>query len=176
MRPEDTFVSQPVRSLQTMLRVLGLDDERYIILIPDGIYGADTIRAVTQFQRLNGIPSTGITDQATWDAIVDNYEIARIRQEKATHIEVLLEPGQTFELNDRDPHIYLVQSMLTHLSDNYATIPRPGHSGILDAKTSNSLEAFQKLTDLPINGKLDRLTWNQLSRYFSLSLHKNSRK
>lgn len=172
MRPDASFINQPIRSLQTMLRVLSLDDDRYILIIPDGIYGTDTIRAVTQFQRINGLPVTGITDQLTWDTITDRYEAARIRQEKATYIEVLLEPGQVFEFNDRNPHIYLLQSMLTHLSDVTPAIPRPGHSGVLDAPTATSLEAFQRLTDLPITGKADRLTWDRLSRHFTSSVHK----
>ena len=175
MRPNESFINQPIRSLQTMLRVLSLDDNRYLPIIPDGIYGTDTIRAVTQFQRMNGIPPTGITDQRTWDAIADIYEVARIRQEKPIYVEVLLNPGQVFQLQDADPHIYLIQSMLTHLSDIYPTIPAPGHSGILDSKTANSLEAFQRLTNLPVTGKADRLTWDHLSRHFTLSAHKKIR-
>ena len=175
MRPNESFINQPIRSLQTMLRVLSLDDDRYIRIVPDGIYGTDTIRAVTQFQRLNGIPATGITDQRTWDAIADIYEVARIRQEKPIYVEVLLNPGQEFELRDQDPHIYLIQSMLTHLSDIYPNIPAPGHTGILDSQTANSLEAFQRLTNLPVTGKVDRLTWELLSRHFTLSVHKKNR-
>ena len=53
MRPDSSFVEQPVRSLQTMLRVIALDDGRYQNIIPDGIYGPDTFNAVTAFQRQN---------------------------------------------------------------------------------------------------------------------------
>ena len=47
MRPGESFVGQPIRSLQTMLRVLGESDRKYQRLIPDGIYGPQTIAAVT---------------------------------------------------------------------------------------------------------------------------------
>ena len=51
MRPGESFVEQPVRSLQTMLRLLAEDDPRLPTVIPDGIYGPSTMIAVTAFQR-----------------------------------------------------------------------------------------------------------------------------
>ena len=46
MRPNESFVEQPVRSLQSMLRVIAEDDPRLPVLIPDGIYGPETMAAV----------------------------------------------------------------------------------------------------------------------------------
>ena len=51
MRPIDTFVQQPVRSLQTMLQVIALSDSRIPLIIPDGIYGSSTISSVNRFQQ-----------------------------------------------------------------------------------------------------------------------------
>ena len=62
MRPEESFLQQPVRSLQSMLRVLSERDSRYQSVIPDGIYGPSTVSAVSAFQRIHGIPVTGVTD------------------------------------------------------------------------------------------------------------------
>lgn len=56
-------VGAPVRSMQTMLRRLGY------AVIPDGVYEEQTMAAVMAFQKDHGLPVTGITDQATWDAI-----------------------------------------------------------------------------------------------------------
>ena len=65
MRPGESFVEQPVRSLQTMLRVIAEDDPTLPTVIPDGIYGPATMIAVTSFQRREGIPVTGIVDERT---------------------------------------------------------------------------------------------------------------
>ena len=78
MRPGESFVGQPVRSLQTMLRVVAQTEDAQPSLIPDGIYGPQTTAAVSAFQRNRGLPATGVTDQATWDAIVAAYEPALI--------------------------------------------------------------------------------------------------
>lgn len=175
MRLRESFVGQPVRSLQAMLQVLHLDDERYPDVIPDGIYGRDTQNAVASFQRRRGIPVTGITNQQTWDMIVTDYEEALIRIDKAESIEILLDPGDVLQFGRRDPHIYLLQSMLMYLSDVYPTITRPTHSGYIDAQTATSVESFQRLNGLPITGNVDRKTWKHISKQFSLAVHKQTK-
>ena len=83
MRPPDSFISQPIRSLQTMLRILAEDDPSHKSIVPDGIYGPETMAAVSIFQRKHGLPATGVTDQATWEAIAQAYEPAFVRIDEA---------------------------------------------------------------------------------------------
>ena len=174
MRPGESFLQQPVRSLQTMLRVLSKDDPTLPVLIPDGIYGPSTMVAVTSFQRKAGIPVTGIVDEYTWDRIVEFYESALIRVGKAEPIEILLEPGEVIGHGQRSPYIYLLQAMLAQLSEEHTVIPFPAFSGILDTQTSDALTQFQILADLPATGTLDRITWKHLSRHFTLNAVRNS--
>lgn len=174
MRPSESFIEQPIRDLQTMLRVLSEDDRSLPTVVPDGIYGPSTMRAVTAFQRREGIPATGIVDQPTWDQIVNVYEPALIRVGKAQPIEVILDPGQVFRLGDSSPYIYLLQSMLTQLSKDHPTIPPPSHSGIMDDDTVRSLRAFQQLADLTQTGEFDKITWKHLVHQFELNAHHNT--
>ena len=174
MRPAESFVEQPIRSLQTMLRVLAEDDYRLPTVVPDGIYGPSTMHAVSAFQRQNGIPVTGIVDQRTWDSIVEIYEVAIIRVGKAEPIEILLNPGQVFRRGDSSPYIYLLQSMLTQLSNDHPNISPPSHSGIMDESTIRSLTDFQKLAALPQNGEFDKIVWKQLVKQFTLNAHHNA--
>ena len=94
MRPAESFIGQPIRSLQTMLRVIAEDDPTLPTVIPDGIYSQETITAVSAFQRRYGLPTTGITDQETWESIVEVYKEALIRIHKAEPIEIIMDPGQ----------------------------------------------------------------------------------
>ncbi len=171
MRPGDSFIEQPVRSLQTMLRVISEDDASLPTIIPDGIYGQETISAVNAFQKKYGIPVTGITDQNTWDHIVAVYENAIIRVGKAEPIEIIFDPGEVFKIGSKNPYIYLLQSILIHLSSDANTIRKPNHTGILDEDTAAALLEFQRLSNLPQTGQLDRITWKNLSKQFSLSAH-----
>lgn len=174
MRPGESFVEQPIRSLQTMLRVLAEDDNRLPTVVPDGIYGPTTMNAVTAFQRQKGIPVTGIVDQPTWDLIVAYYEPALVRVGKAQPIEVIIDPGQVFRRGDRSPYVYLLQSMLTQLSNDHPIIEPPGHSGIMDEETARSLSAFQRLSGLPVTGDFDKTTWKHLVLQFTLNANHNA--
>lgn len=174
MRPPESFIQQPIRSLQTMLRVIAEDDPHLPTVVPDGIYGPVTVTAVTAFQRREGLPQTGITDQLTWDHIVSAYEPALIRVGKAEPIEIIMDAGQVFRRGDSSPYIYLLQSILTQLSKDHSSINAPDHSGILDDTTSSALLAFQQLVSLPPTGELDKITWKHLSKQFTLNAHHNS--
>ena len=50
MREPESFIGQPIRSLQTMLRVIAENDPSHERIIPDGIYGPETVSAVSTFQ------------------------------------------------------------------------------------------------------------------------------
>lgn len=169
MRPNESFVEQPIRSLQTMLRVIAEDDNRMPTLVPDGIYGPSTMNAVTSFQRLYNLPVTGVTDQATWENIVDAYEPALVRVSKAEPIEIIIEPGGAYRIGDSNAYIYLLQSLLIQLSNDNPSIKKPDHNGVFDTPTSEALAAFQFLAGLPATGELDKITWKYLVKQFGLS-------
>ena len=174
MRPGESFVEQPIRSLQTMLRVIAEDDPRLPTVVPDGIYGPTTMSSVTAFQRLYGLPVTGITDQLTWDQIVAVYEPALIRVGPAEPIEIIMEPGEVFRVGDSNAYIYLLQSILTQLSHDNPTISPQDHNGVLDNPTSEALAAFQFLAGLPSTGELDKITWKYLVKQFTLSANRQA--
>ena len=166
MKPQESFLSQPIRSLQTMLRVLAEFDDRHETLIPDGIYGPATVSAVSKFQRLHGLPVTGITDQNTWELIVAEYEPALIHMDEAEALNIILEPRQVIRPGQRHPHVYLIQAMLAVLEDAYQSIGPVTHTGILDASTAAAISSFQQLSGLPMTGMLDKRTWKALALHY----------
>ena len=169
MRPAESFIGQPIRSLQTMLRVIAEDDPTHLSIVPDGIYGPETVNAVTIFQRKHGLPSTGITDQLTWEAIVREYNPALIRIDEAYPLYVILNPGQEIQKGERHPNLLLVQSMLTVLAEVYSSIGTPSLSGLLDDVTSDSIASFQYLNGLPMTGNLDKRTWKHIVLHYPLA-------
>lgn len=169
MRPSESFVGQPIRSLQTMLRVLGEHDNRYQSVIPDGIYGSQTMAAVSNFQRLHGLPVTGITDQTTWETIVAEYEPALIHVVEAQPLEIILNPNEVLQLGDKSPYLYVAQALLIVLAQVYGSIGTPSQNGILDDATADALSSFQMLAGLPMTGNLDKITWKHLALHFPLA-------
>ena len=169
MRPQESFIGQPIRSLQTMLRIIAEDDPCHVRIVPDGIYGPETTHAVAIFQRNHGLPITGVTDQSTWETVVSLYEPAQVRRDAASPLEIILNPGQVIRKGERHPHLYLVQAMLTVLSEIYESVARPTLSGLLDEITADSLASFQQLSGLPMTGHLDKHTWKHLALQYPLA-------
>ena len=169
MRPDSSFVGQPIRSLQTMLRVIAEDDPRHMTVVPDGIYGPETLQAVSLFQMIHGIPVTGMTDEDTWNAIVNVYTPARTRMDEAEPLFIVLDPGQIIQKGEQHPHVHLVQAILTVLSEAHESISQPTRSGILDDTTSDSLASFQYMANLPMTGELDKVTWKHLALHYPLA-------
>lgn len=174
MRPPESFIGQPIRSLQTMLRVIAENDDSYVRIVPDGIYGPETTRAISVFQRNHGLPVTGVTDQTTWEAVVAIYEPALVEQTEAHELSIIMDPGQVIRKGERCPHLYLAQSMLLVLSSIYNSIGQPSQSGILDECTADALSSFQSLCGLPMTGNLDKHTWKHLVLQYPLAANLHS--
>ena len=74
MHPRLFYVGMPIRTLQTMLRAISRLNSGVPSVIPDGIYGANTVSAVSGFQQTFGLPVTGVVNEGTWNAIVRIYD------------------------------------------------------------------------------------------------------
>ena len=171
MRPRENFLGQPIRSLQTMLRILSEDDPTLPTLIPDGIYGNQTRQAVYAFQQKYGIPATGVSDQQTWERIVEEHNKSRIRLSPAEPLQLILNPNQVIRRNEYHPYLFLVQSMLVALGTAYGVFSPPSITGILDLETSEAISTFQKLSALPQTGELDKITWKHLALQYPLAVN-----
>lgn len=169
MRPNESFIAQPIRSLQTMLRVIAESDDRQPSVIPDGFYTSDTTQAVSAFQRRYGLPVTGVADQDTWDTIVPVYKAALVEVDEAQPLDIILNPGQIIRRGQQHPNVYVLQAVLTVLSQAWASIPTPGMTGTLDIPTSDSLTAFQEFSGLPQTGELDKQTWKWLALQYPMA-------
>lgn len=171
MRPDESFVGQPVRSLQQMLRVIGQDRGQAITVIPDGFFGQQTRGAVAQFQRNNGLPITGVADQDTFTRIADAYEPAWVRLGPAQPLQLILNPNQVLSRGEDHPYLFLVQAMLMALHEIYGSVSPVNMTGILDAPTEQALSDFQFLSDLPADGRLDKITWKHLALQYPLAVN-----
>lgn len=174
MRPPESFVGQPIRSLQTMLQVIAEHDPSHPTVIPDGIYGPETMQAVSTFQRKHALPVTGITDQTTWEAIVAAYAPALAEVDAAPPVIVVWNPNSNITLGQQHPNVYLAQGILSVLADAYHSISRPGLTGILDEITADALSSFQMLSGLPMTGGLDRVTWKHLTQQYPMAANRLS--
>lgn len=62
-----------VRALQDYINVISLAYPRIRPVTPTGYYGENTQNSVREFQQLENLPQTGVTDEATYNAITSLY-------------------------------------------------------------------------------------------------------
>lgn len=156
----------PVADLQKMLRVIFRNDP----LARDGHFGEDTRRAVLAFQRGNGLPTTGVADLATWEAIRASYRRHLEEQEQAAPLEIVLQPYQVIEPGSDNAHLFLIQALLLALREFYPEVPPLEVTGILDVPTQDAVIWFQDLAGLPVSGAVDRRTWKHLAHQYRLTV------
>ena len=162
----ETEVGFPIRNLQIALRTVAEQHPEIDQVLADGIYGAETTRAVSQFQRLFGLPETGNTDRDTWHLIHDKYfEILRAQQ-KAEPLAVFYDVKAVLKTGDTDDLVSFVQLLLRRTAQHYNNFRPLEVTGVFDAATEQEVLRFQAKTLLPETGTVDRTTWDRLARLY----------
>ena len=162
MRDPAYYIGKPVESLQTMLRVVAKQDGTLPKPIPDGVYGAETMRAVTAFQRSSGLPPTGVTDLTTWAAVREAYRAARIEAAPAAPLWIALSPQQRIEPGSDCLYMTLIQAMLHTVAIVYGNLPDCTLCGICDEQTVQAVKGIQELCGMPQTGCIDKAFWRHL--------------
>ena len=168
MRQPEIYLVNPIYSLQTMLRQISDFDPRVLPVVPDGYYGKSTHASVRSFQQAYGLPVTGDTDGATWNAIAETYRLALQERDMPT-IEPVWFPGQSIDPGEENIHLFLVQAMLAALSRYYTDLEAPAVNGILDPTTEQDLKRVQRAAGLPQTGSLTTLTFQALTELYRIT-------
>lgn len=99
--PDPPTPDPNVQNLQRRLKQIGFLRPNFVI---NGIYDLETQAAVREFQRVNGLPVTGIVDDATWRALYDATEPQpplgrqmRVNADDAGQADVFAGPGPEYE-------------------------------------------------------------------------------
>lgn len=153
---EATYIGKPVRSLQTMLRVISTADGDSPTVIPDGKFGQQTETAVRAFQTGAGLPVTGVVDQTTWDAVTNAFRIALIDQQQAAPLLIVLQPGQRILPGERNNHLYFMQSMLQVIAGAFSNMPVSNITGIHDVPSQQAVTFLKQHANQPADAVIDK--------------------
>ena len=170
------FLGRSVTSLQTMLRVIALQDSACPMVIPDGIYGEQTARAVTVQQERAGLPQTGITDFATWQAICAAFQAALVEVEPAAPLDLVMNPNQVILAGSNNLHVLLIQAMLQSLHEVYANVDPCVLTGTCDEQTVCAIKSVQRCCGMPESGILDKRLWQLLAGLYHQAIGDGERK
>ena len=161
-----------ITELQRYLRELHHDSGGALPLVnPDGIYGAETAAAVEEFQRTHGLPVTGRTDNATWDAIYKEFLAAITRRAAPASISPFpSEDGYEITSGENSDTVMAVQLILRLLANLYDNIEGNASGGVYDEPTAADIREFQAVHRLPITGRVDKTTWNELAEAYNRAM------
>ena len=165
----------PIRELQAMLRTLAAVNWSLPYLTPDGRFGEATLEAVMTFQREAGLPVTGVVDRATWDAVSAAYRRASQLLDPPKGTDLFPFPSECVEPGQSTPMLLPIQAMFCALSRFLAGVRDEAPCGILDHATEENLLWLQRRGGLPVTGRLDRETYELLSRAYETFVARSPR-
>lgn len=130
-----------------------------------GFFGPQTENSLKSFQRLKGLPETGIVDKPTWDKIYQAYEGITDYIQLNENTQVLVEPypGIVLSRNSSGPSVRIIKSYLNFISKFLFDIPPLPENNLFGPKTQQAVSAFQRIFSLPITGEIDEKTWNEIT-------------
>ncbi|MCI5816418.1 peptidoglycan-binding protein [Ruminococcus sp.] len=146
-----------IHEIQSYLYTLATQDARIPTVIPDGIYGPETVRAVQAFQKIYSLPVTGEVDRPTWDAIVAAYRKQTAQPEA---LSIFPSAGYVLREGDSGTLVYIVQAMLNDIGSRYDNLAPVKVTGSFSAATTNAIRGVQQVAGLPQTGAVNRETWN----------------
>lgn len=152
-----------IYELQTMLRLLSQTDSLLPVINPDGIFGAETEKAVLAFQTGAGLTPTGIVDFGTWTAVTNAYQNALRLTRRGLALFPFPNGDYRVKKGENSDLVYIIQLMLSSIDVAYDIFDNIDISGIYDEKTETAVRIFQRINRLAETGIVDNITWDRLA-------------
>ena len=138
----------------------------------NGFFGSEMSATVRKFQEVFNLDVDGIIGRATWNRIQNVYNAVKKLQtvnSEGLRLEDLSTqyPGNLSE-GMSSSGVLTLQYYLYYVSTFVPTVLPLSVDGVFGSGTKSSVESFQRTYGLPINGVVDRRTWERIQNtYFS---------
>ena len=157
-----------IKLLQYFLAIVG----EYYDALPrwqasqlDGVFGPQTREAVESYQRMLGLPVTGVVDRATWDALLSTYRSVLLVQPEQQWLELFVGLPEVFLVSGmRGEDVRRAQELVNIISRGYPEVPTVTVDGIFGDATESAVSVVQTLLGLPATGAVGPLTWEGMAR------------
>ena len=161
------MLNQEVSIIQYYLAVIGAYYEAVAPVEITGYFGEETEKSVKSFQRVFGLPQTGVVDRTTWNDLYRAYQgiVESVPFDDAAG--VALYPGKVLKEGMSGDAVRIIQEYLTFISQTYPDIPAVNNTGYFGPLTKQSVMAFQRQFGLNPNGVVGVLTWDKIAGVYS---------
>ena len=159
-----------VQNLQRYLRQLSFDEATIAPVPIDGIFDTATETSLREFQRLRGLPVTGVADRETWEQLYADYRASLSLNSPPRPIAVfpLEPPWYVLTRGARGFAVLVLQHMLRELHQNHSELSQLTPTGEYDEPTEAAVRLFQERNRLPVDGSVGLLTWNAIADRYNI--------
>lgn len=154
-----------VQQIQQALNIVGQEYTGIPVLVEDGVFGAETERAIRRFQELFGLEVDGIVGMNTWNKL---FEVSKsIQQGTRPSPDFPTYPGTILQSGSRGNDVRLIQERLNFIAMYYKNIPSVVADGVFGPLTTNAVRAFQMMLGLEVDGIVGLQTWNRIMQMYN---------
>lgn len=160
------YETQAIYNLQRYLRQLSRFDPDIPSVDEDGIFGEETRRSLSAFQRKYGLPITGAADPDTWARLFNEYlaSVETYTRPAPVYLFPRFPTDYSVGRGDENLLVGVIQYLLREITALYgrdaSLIPL---DGVFGEVTEQAVKDFQAVNRLPPDGRVDRITWNRLA-------------
>ncbi len=158
--------SDEVSMLQYYLAVIGAYYEAVTPVEITGYFGEQTERSLKSFQRVFGLPQTGVADRATRNDLYRAYR-GIADTVKPGYTAVALYPGTVLKEGDSGESVRIIQEYLTLIHGTYSNIPAVNNTGYFGPVTKQSVTEFQRTFGITPSGLIGAITWDRIAGVYS---------
>lgn len=155
-----------VSMLQYYLAVIGAYYEAVVPVEVTGYFGEQTERSVKSFQRVFGLPQTGVVDRATRNDLFRAYQ-GIVESVPPQYTYVALYPNTVLREGASGESVKIIQQYLTYINRSYPNIPTVSDTGYFGPLTRQSVTAFQRQFGIEPSGIVGAVTWDSIAGVYS---------
>ncbi|MCM1529465.1 MAG: peptidoglycan-binding protein [Alistipes sp.] len=155
-----------VRNLQYYLAVIGAYYNAVMPVEITGYFGTQTEASLKSFQRVFGIPDTGVLDRQTKIDLYRAY-MGIAESVRPEYTSVALYPGTVLKEGSRGDSVRIMQEYLTFIHNTYSNIPAVSNTGYFGQMTKRSVTEFQRQFGIEPTGIIGPVTWDTIAGVYS---------
>ena len=164
-----------IKEVQKFLFAIYNEAEEITRVAIDGIYGDETQTAVSEFQGLNGLNSSGVVDRSTFDILYNQYS-SIVGIEKLDEY-ILTDASFPIKLGDIGEDILIINMALRELRKTYKDICRVDKSMYYSKSTEQAVKDMQRIFRLSEDGIVTQFFYDRMQKEIkAINLVKSSSK
>ena len=153
-------ITAAIRHVQEYLYEIELHDQASYITAPDGIYGTSTKKAISDFQQRFHLPSTGIVDFHTFEALRDTA--LKYSEENSKKQNLYSQDGFPLRMGSRGADVDVLHALLRSLSEYVKDLPSIPRTSYFSAETERAVQYMQDIFQMDTDGTVDGALFDRL--------------